>query len=316
VKIRIAHIVSPVNAPVGTELHKVQPVTFETMRRAREAAEDIAEVEFYSAQLPEDRLAVPDDFTPTPDLSRSLTDFVQISKRRLPVLADMLSRLHAASTADVLVYTNVDIAVMPGFYRMIAHYVQKGYDAFAINRRRITARFQGVAMLDQMYAEVGEPHSGYDTFVFRRDLFPRFFLGNTCIGLPFIDRVLIHNLYAHAHNFRLFTGKHLTFHIGMELVKAWGNANEVDFNEQESLKVLEKLKPDFRIAAFPGANRGFFVRHFKWLMNPTFHYPTMLKLDLAQWKEPRRPRVQQPKEETRQSWYEWLVKRVNFDDEY
>jgi hypothetical protein len=315
-KITIAHIVCPVNAPAGSELHRVQPVTFESMRRAKANAADVADVTLLTAQLPDDRAAVPHDFLRTPDLTHALNEILPSSKRRLPLLAEVIQSLHSHTTADYLIYTNADIAVMPGFYRMVAQYAAQGYDAFAINRRRITARFSGVEQLDQMYAEAGESHSGFDTFVFHRTLAPRFILQQVCIGLPFVDRAMIHNLYAHAEKFRLFTGKHLTFHIGMELVKNWGNATEVKFNETESLTVLKKLKPFFRIGAFPGANRNFFVRHFKWLMNPTFHYPTMLKLDLSQWNSPRPARVQQPKQETKQGFYEWLVRQINFDDDY
>lgn len=315
-KITIAHIISPVHAIEGSELHRVQPITFESMRRAKKQAADIAEVSLITAQLPADHAAVPADFHSTPDLSRSLKDALPVTNRKLPLLGDILQRACDNTEAEYIVYTNADIAVMPVFYRMVVHYINEGYDAFSINRRRITSRFSTIAQLDQMYAEIGECHTGFDTFVFKRSLYPKFFMGTVAVGLPFVDRALIHNLYAHASNFRLFTRKHLTFHIGMELVKDWGNSEEVRHNEKQSIEVLRKLKPDFKISAFPGANRNFFVRHWKWLMNPTFHYPTMLKLDLSQLNQPRRPRTKQPKQEVSQSWVEWLVKRINFDDEY
>lgn len=315
-KITFAHIVSPVNAPVGSELHRVQPVTFESIRRAKQLANDIANVQLLSAQLPADDAAVPTDFQSTPHLSRSLKDVLPLTDRKLPLLGDILQRAYDNSEADYIIYTNADIAVMPHFYRVVVHYISKGYDAFSINRRRITSRFTTVDQLDLMYAEIGECHTGFDTFIFKRTLFPRFFIGQVAVGLPFVDRALIHNLYAHAENFRLFTNKHLTFHVGMDLVKEWGNSDEVRHNERQSLDVLRRLKPDFKIAAFPGANRNFFVRHWKWLMNPTFHYPTMFKLDLSQLNSQRRPRTLQPKKEVNQRWFDWLVKQINFDDEY
>ncbi|TND09665.1 MAG: hypothetical protein FD123_1022 [Bacteroidetes bacterium] len=314
--LRIAHIISPVNAAAGTELARVQPVTFETMRRAKAAAVDVAEVGLFTAQLPEDRPAVPEGFVPTPDLARALPDVLPASKRRLPLLADVLQRLYEATDADILIYTNADIALMPGFYRMVAQYAAKGYDAFAINRRRISSRFNSVAQLDGMYAEAGEMHPGYDTLVFHRALFEKFQLGNVAVGLPCVDMAFLHNLIAFSKNFRLFTGKHLTFHIGMELVKTWGNSAESDFNKTEALAVVKKLYPHYNIANFPGANLPFFSRHYKWLMNPNFHYPTMLRLDRAQSSVPRRPRTKQPKEENKEPRFEKLVKKIDFGDEY
>jgi hypothetical protein len=314
--LRIAHIVNPFIAPEGSEMHRVQPVTFETMRHAKAAAADVAEVELLAALFANDRDALPAGFTATPELTRSLADVLPGSKRQLPLLADVLERAVQTSQADYIVYTNVDIALMPGFYRMVAHYAAKGYDAFAINRRRISGRYNSVAQLDEMYAEAGETHTGFDTLVFHRDLFPKFILDTTVIGLPFVDMTFMHNLYAHATHFRLFTGKHLTFHIGMDLAKSWGNAPEMTFNKTQAVGVVKKLYPHYNISNFPGAYRGLFVRHFKWLMNPTFHYPTMLRLDFSQFSKPRRRPEKQPLTEVNQSWLEWLVKRVNFEDEW
>jgi hypothetical protein len=166
-----------------------------------------------------------------------------------------------------------------------------------------------------MYAEVGEPHPGFDMMVFHRSLFPNFKLGNVVIGLPFVDMAFIHNLIAFSKNFRLFTGKHLTFHVGTELVKSWGKSDEYAFNKKEALNVVRELYPHYNVAAFPGANLPFFTRHYKWLMHPNFHYPTMLRLDFAQKDQPRRPRMKQAKAEANQPAMERLVRRINFEDE-
>lgn len=314
--VRIAHILSPVNAAPGSELACVQPVTFETMRRAKAEAAGMAEVTLFTAQLPEDRPAVPEGFTATPDLDRALPDLCPGTKRRLPLLADVLQRLYESSDAEYFIYTNADIALMPVFYRMVAHYAGKGYDAFAINRRRISSRFHGVEQLDLMYAEAGEMHPGYDTLVFKRSLFEKFRLGYVALGLPFVDMVFVHNLVAFSSAFRLFTGKHLTFHIGMELVKAWGNTEERAFNRREALAVVRELYPHYQIANFPGAGLPFFRRHYKWLMTPNFHYPTMLRLDWQQRQVKRRAPEKQPKEENNEPRFERLVKKIDFGDEY
>lgn len=314
--LRITHIVNPFVAAEGSEMQRVQPITFETMRRAKALAADVAQVNLVAALFEADRMALPEGFTATVELNRSLADVCAGSKRKLPLLADILERAVHFQDADYIVYTNVDIALMPGFYRMVAHYAGKGFDAFAINRRRISGRFNSTAQLDEMYAEAGETHTGFDTLVFKKELFSKFELGNTVIGLPFVDMTFMHNFYAHAAQFRLFTGKHLTFHIGMDLAKSWGNAPDVAFNKAEAIAVVRKLYPHYKIGNLPGAYRNFFVRHFKWLMNPTFHYPTMFRLDFSQRNEPRRRPEKQALTEVNQSWLEWLVKRVNFEDEW
>lgn len=286
------------------------------MLRAKAEAAGFAEVKLCAVCMNGEDFATPDGFTKLPALNRSILDFTDtISKRKLPVFEDVLRAAYDAADSDYIVYTNADIGLMPGFYKMIAHYASKGHDAFAINRRRIPGRFTSVNQLEEIYAEAGEKHTGYDTLVFRRDLFPKFNLQRVCIAVPFFDTVLIHNFYAHAKQFRLFTGKHLTFHVGMDLVKEWGDAKESAFNRKEYHAVLKSLYPLFQIENFPGAALPFFSRHFKWLMNPTFHYPTMLRLDLSQLSHKRRS---YPPREIRKFSYRifnWLIRRVNFPDE-
>jgi hypothetical protein len=309
-----AHTLNPFNASAGSRPAIAQPVTFESMRRAKKYAEGKVSVQLFTAQFPEDRNCVPVDFTATKDLDRSILDLANFSSRRkLPLLNDILTRLYESTDAEYLIYTNHDIALMPGFYVMCDHFASKGYDAFAINRRRIPARFNSVDQLEEMYAEAGETHTGYDTLVFKRSLFPRFIMENVVIGIPFGDTTLIHNLYAHAENFRLFTEKHLTFHIGMELVPKWGDHDQYKFNSREFHKALKKLYPLFRIENFPGASLPFLKRHFKWLMNPTFHYPTMLKLDFSQLGNKRRKYPED--ERKKEKWLNWIIRRVNFPDE-
>lgn len=313
--IRINHIINPYAAQKGSENFTAQPICQESAVRARDAATGVAQVNLLAIWMQGEAVEVNEGFTQVPSLQRSIVDFIgSAGKRKLPLLHDVLQAAYNHSECDYIVYTNADIAVMPGFYKMIAHYAGKGYDGFSINRRRISGRFTSVNELEQAYAEAGETHTGYDTIVFKRSLFPKFRLNNVSIGIPYFDTVLVHNLYAHCEQYRLFTGKHLTFHIGMELVKEWGSKEEYRHNRVELRKTIAELYPLFRIENFPGAALPFFTRHFKWLMNPTFHYPTMFRLDLSQLSHPRR---KYPEEKTisGQRTYNWLVKKVNFPDE-
>jgi hypothetical protein len=310
-----AHIINPYSNPGNGEWQLAQQVTFATLLRAQKEAEGRVEVRLFTTQFKEDRTIVPGGFTLLRDLDRSVTDIAAFRReRRLPLLGDILSRLYESTDAEYLVYTNADIALMPSFYLAVDAMIAKGYDAIVINRRCISSRYSSPEQLPEMYAEAGTMHTGYDTFVLHRSLFEKIDLGHLCIGIPFNDTALIHHLYAFAKNFRLCTEKHLTFHLGQELIKDWGDPDYYAHNRREFMRVLSRLKPHFDIAAFPGANLPFFVRHFKWLMNPTFHYPTMLRLDISQLGKKRRPR--QPKEIPggRQAWASWMIARVNFRD--
>jgi hypothetical protein len=245
----LAHIINPVIVKAASDLFIAQPITFETMKRARDFARGQVEVALWSAQYPEDRPLVPDEFQMTPDLERSMLDLGTFQKpRKLPLLVDILDRLYQASDAEYFLYTNVDIALMPNFYLTVNALIEAGYDALVINRRTITDRFQTIEEIPLMYAEVGQPHEGYDCFVFRREVYRRYQLGRVCLGIPWVGRTLIWNLICHAKNFREFQDSHLTFHIGTGNDRAWQGEEYADYrahNEREFLMVLRALEKQY-----------------------------------------------------------------------
>jgi hypothetical protein len=310
------HILNPVNPKAGSDLEWIQRLTFASIQKALQATDKNLSVSVMAACYPEDASAVPQWMECHADLSRSVLDFTGKSGRKLPVLQDILQTAYARSEADYIIFSNLDICLMPSFYRLANFYAEQGLDAFAINRRRIHDQWKSPDELELMYAEAGEAHPGYDMIVFRRKLLPEFELGNVCIGVPFFDTVLMHNLYVHAENFRLMTAKHLTFHVGMELIKQWGNSDECNHNAREYAKVREKLFPLFSIEKFPGADLPFLKRHFKWLFNPTFHYPTMLRLDFAQFGRQRPSRKYFSRIDESKPYHKFLVGKINFDDEF
>jgi hypothetical protein len=244
--VRLAHLVNPFAAPPGSELARAQPITFETMRRARAFAGAAARVELFTAEFPEDRAVAPADFGRTPELTRSILDLGRFEKRRrLPVLRDLLDRLHAASDADYLVFTNVDIALMPHFYLWVARRVLEGVDALAINRRTISGRFTAVDELPLMYAELGEPHPGHDCFVWRRDAYPRYRLHDVCVGTIGVGKALVVNQLCTGPRWQEVTDAHLTFHLGAE--RAWLAGDEADYRAF-NLGELGKIVSDHRAA--------------------------------------------------------------------
>jgi hypothetical protein len=211
----IAHIVNPVLVDPSSDLFLAQPITFESMRRARVEVLPKLRVTLYSAQYAEDKKIVPRDFLLTADLTRSVLDVGEFNiPRKLPLLRDILARLYDASMADYLIYTNVDIGLQPHFYSAVVDYIHAGYDSFVINRRTIPATNASASDIEALYAETGIPHRGWDCFVFPRSIYPSFKLYDVCIGTARVGLSLLANLMACSDNFKEFRDEQLTFHIG------------------------------------------------------------------------------------------------------
>lgn len=323
-KPKFAHIINTVSPADNASLAPVQALTLETVRAAKAHAEarlndkvgqGKVEVELLSAQYENARSFLPAGIRATSDLKECAADRKELNtKLKLPLLREILSKLNESNDATHFVYTNLDICVMPFFYETIASYVERGHDAIVINRRRISSRYLQEKDLNAMYAEAGKTHTGYDCFVFSRELLSKFILKDIFIGTPPSGNDLFYNLFTFAKNPVLFAEKHLTFHAGMDLHKPWGDAGVNAHNQKEFLLLLKELKPLIDISKFPGAHEGFFKRHFKWLMNPTFHYPTMMSADFKQLgrKKKRFPENETPGRKSK--YLEWLIRKVNFRD--
>lgn len=236
---KIAHIINPIRVKTTSDLYVAQPITFESLRIAQLYAANKVQVELYTAQYPEDKNIIPEFFHKTNDLKQSILDFGQFeSPRKLPFLKDILDRLYETSDAEYFIYSNVDIAVQPHFYRTIHKFIENGYDAFVINRRTISNKYTSLEELDLMYSEIGESHPGHDCFVFPKKDYPKYTLGNVCLGASWVGRVLIWNLFLFAQNPVEFSRQSLTFHIGND--KVWKNKKfsaYFNFNRKEAKKI-------------------------------------------------------------------------------
>ena len=249
-----AHVVNPFQVDENSSMAQVQAITYESMRVAQNIAANWCgpggshQVDFVSVQYPEDHSAVPPAFEMTPDLDRDVTTVATFQRsRRLPLLRDILDRLYdAAPEADYLIYTNVDINLQPNFYVAAAALAAQGYDAFAINRRNISDVYTRVEELPLMYAEVGQQTPGYDCLIYRRELHPRFDVGDVCIGAAFVGRMLLLNMAYHAKKFRVVESANLTFHIGddPEWVKP-EYADYTDHNIREFRQMYARLNAQF-----------------------------------------------------------------------
>lgn len=240
-----AHLVNPVKVAPASDLYTAQPVTFESMRRARDrAAAEGLSVTLLSAQYPEDRERVPDGFTPTPDLDRSSADIGAFRvPRKLPLFADLLARLYQGSPADILVYTNVDIALQPDFYLVLAGWLAGGTDAAVVNRRTVAADPDRARDLEWLAAQPGERHRGYDCFVFRRGLLADVDFGRLLIGVAGFGKTVVAALSSLDPRFRLEKDAHLTFHINND--RPWRDEALDDywrFNLAEGRQALDRLR--------------------------------------------------------------------------
>ena len=239
---RFAHIINPFLPPSGSPFAWAQPITFESLRRAQAYASGLVDVELYTAQYAADRPVVPPHMTCTEDLQRSIRDEPALpDSKKLPYIADILDRLYTTTSADFLIYTNVDIAVMEPFYVALDCLVAQGYDAFDITRRTIPNHYRTPDQLPMMYAEVGTPHVGWDCFVFHRSLYPKLVLDDLFIGAPGFDTVLVESLRVHARHYEHFTNLHLTFHLGDD--RSWRGSPPALINCQRSVAVLRELLP-------------------------------------------------------------------------
>jgi hypothetical protein len=240
---KIAHIINPVKVEPTSDLYLAQPITFETMRRAKAFAHDGIEVELYTTQYAEDREILPEGFTILPDLERSILDIAHSDiQRKLPLLTDILQRLYDASQAEYLIYTNVDIALMPHFYFSVASLLKK-HGALVINRRTIANRYESTVDLALMYSDIGDKHRGYDCFVFRRDMFPKMQLGNVCVGAPYVGKILYANVAAFSKSVLEMKDSHLTFHIGNDRI--WASDKHrvyAEYNAREMQAALLQLR--------------------------------------------------------------------------
>jgi len=257
---KFAHIVNPVIVAEESDLFVAQPVTFQTMRIAQRfaVADGNVDVALYSAHFPEDAKLVPEGFIATPPLERSVLDVGTFRiPRKLPLLSDILMCLHAAANdAHYLIYTNVDIGLLPNFYVTIDRLIDAGHQAFTIHRRGIPAHYRSIADIPLMWAELDQPPQGRDCFVFCREALEHFELGAVCLGALHVGRLLMLNLAASEPTFAEFTNLHLTFHIGD--AKTWANPALDDYgghNLTALRNALDSLKRRGRLPAHPVVQR-------------------------------------------------------------
>lgn len=237
----MAHVINPAPARYDSDLYAAQPVTFESMRRAASYARlQGVDVDLIAVLGGEENLQVPHGFTRASRRARPVTRIHEFHRQRpLPLLADILEMGAEETEAEWMIYTNADIAVLPHFYTFIKEKIEEGHDAIVINRRTIDRDDLDITKLDKMSSKVGKKHPGYDCFVFRRDLVERFELGEVCIGVHLVGRVMLWNLLAHARSPILVDDAHVTFHLGDD--NSGKSPEFIDYIEHNSTQAVRTM---------------------------------------------------------------------------
>lgn len=231
----LAHVVNPVNVPITSDLHVAQPVTFKAMKAAKASGSNTEQVELLQISYAEDAISL-EGFKALPFLNRSVMDVGQFSKvRKLPLIADILNTAAAQTSAEYLIYSNVDISPMPHFYQSIEDLLQH-HDALVINRRSIDKSYSSDRPLTDFYIQNGESHPGFDCFVFKKSLLKQFTLGETCIGANWVGRVLLCNLFAYAQSPKILTDQHITFHLGDD--RSWKTSDNAQFDHHNAKQLM------------------------------------------------------------------------------
>jgi hypothetical protein len=107
----------------------------------------------------------------------------------------------------------------------------------------------------------------------------RLVLDKICVGVPFLEVSLLHNLVAFAKKIKVFDQEHLTFHIGMEVMPPV-NPSLYQYNRGiYENRILPEIKPLLTLSNFPYADKSFVSRIFKWGLNPCYRTSLMLEME-------------------------------------
>ena len=277
---KIAHIINPIKVSENFDLLRAQSITIESMEIAKKFSKFKDDIILCSTQFEEDLSAVPSSFKTLSNLKKSVLDYnANLKNKKLPLIKDILEKLRELTEAEYYIYTNIDIAVMPYFYDFIFNAISNGNDAIVINRRRLKINYLKSTSITEMYSDLGKSHPGFDCFVFHKDLLNKFILSEICIGIPFVETTLVHNIFSFAKNPIFIPDAHLTFHIGMNVLGFTKN----DFYEHNKSNFFNKIQPQlkqyYNLKKFPYGALPIHKRCIKWVLNPSLFTKNYLELE-------------------------------------
>ena len=277
---KIIHLINPFAAPDNAENQITQKLTLASIVKAKDAFSRNGSVEVFATCFENEQIELPIEISQTAHLISSVADLHSFSsKKRLPFIADIFSKFDFLE-GDYFIYSNIDIALKPDFYNFVYDEIQKGFDALIINRRRIPYKEYSPSDLPALYKITGKTHPGFDCFVFKSGLQQQFELKRICVGIPFVEASIVHNLFCFASRPKLYPDEDLTFHLGMEIFKDRDTQlywhNRITFFKE----IKPALWPKFNIKKFPFFDKGFPFRYWYWAKNPALFTLMNLKLDL------------------------------------
>ena len=189
------------------DMERAMGVTVFSMQRAKAyAAKRGVRVKLMRARQGVEEHALPQAFAEAQFLNRSHRDHESqvfgrhwnVNTPRLPFLSDILHRAFAESSADYIVYHNLDISLMPDFYVKVNAFLNTGMDALQLTR--IGVEYPGAAHgffnvtdmagIYEMRDDRLEAHPGADMFIFPRHWVPFLDIGDTHVGCAPIGTIL------------------------------------------------------------------------------------------------------------------------------
>jgi len=229
----IAHIINVTeinDSKKASYLHIAQPLTMRSMVIAQKTAKSVIDVDLVAIKHKDEKVSVPSEFEWAPDLDKYAWEHIEALKnviphKPLPRLKDLILSLYNMSDAEYFIFTNLDIGLYPHFYIRVKEIIEKGYDAFCINRRDLPKEHDGVLLdesaIEMIFSIEGIQHPGIDCFVFKKEIVPSLNFGNVYIGYPPVGQVLKTQLEINSKNFLWVKDEKITFHIGSDI--AWNN---------------------------------------------------------------------------------------------
>jgi hypothetical protein len=269
--ISFTHILNPFPSKPGSEQDIASKITWASIRAAKAVANERGIlVEYHAVVLPGDKTAAEAPISRISLLSRTVQDIQKLNPRRpLPLIQDILVLGAAGSDSSHVIFSNMDIALQPGFYVALQELVSTRLapgSPFSVSRINIDKRL-ALASIDEMYAAGGDIGQGYDCFVIPRPLIAKLDLGNNCIGAPHFDLLLYMCLDMLSDGkMRHITDTKLTFHLGNDI--SWSAMMDyVEFNLYESLKAIDRNRANHRIesgSTFDRWSRTHFMANAHW----------------------------------------------------
>lgn len=256
---RLAHVINAFSRPGDAAHKRIMQLTLDSLIQARDL--DQGPVQLVGVVQHDDHVSLPESFSIAPVLTRTVSDVVSFQTPvPLPLLFDILDKgVHEASDAEYIIFSNLDICLVPHFYRAVRELLRFGFDALTINRRLLDKSLLDMDSVASLHlGDLGLPHAGFDCFVFRRDAYHRFMRNNACIGQGAVMRGLLYNMVAHSNRMLMLKNCHFTYHFGND--ETWRDSTSEYWrhNLREAHGVLRNLcSDDIRRARL----ESFCVRH-------------------------------------------------------